>query len=74
MLANLALHVAGALNGDLGKGYIEAHHTRPVAKLVTGERTKVSDLALVCANCHRMLHRQDDPADLRGLKAALSRR
>ena len=63
----------GATYGEVGVGYIEAHHTRPVATLSVGERTKMSDLALVCANCHRMLHRQDDPADLGGLKAALRR-
>jgi 5-methylcytosine-specific restriction protein A len=62
----------GAVYGALGNGYIEAHHTRPVAKLAAGERTKVSDLALVCANCHRMLHRQDDPADIAGLRSALN--
>ena len=62
----------GAVYGALGNGYIEAHHTRPVAKLTAGERTKVSDLALVCANCHRMLHRQDDPADIVGLRSALN--
>jgi 5-methylcytosine-specific restriction protein A len=61
-----------AVYGALGNGYIEAHHTRPVAKLTAGERTKVSDLALVCANCHRMLHRQDDPADIAGLRLALN--
>ena len=57
--------------GPLGSGYIEAHHTRPVSTLRAGARTKVSDLALVCANCHRMLHRQDDPADLAALRASL---
>ena len=63
----------GATYGEVGVGYIEAHHTRPVATLTVGQRTKVSDLALVCANCHRMLHRQADPADLEGLKASIRR-
>lgn len=43
--------------GALGRGYIEAHHTKPVASLVEGERTKLSDLVALCANCHRMVHR-----------------
>jgi len=43
--------------GDLGDGFIECHHTVPVSQLRPGQKTKVSDLALVCANCHRMLHR-----------------
>lgn len=45
--------------GELGKGYIEAHHTKPVSELhEDGETTKTKDLALVCSNCHRMLHRR----------------
>ncbi|NIJ45276.1 putative HNH restriction endonuclease [Wenyingzhuangia heitensis] len=36
--------------------YIECHHKTPIFK---GERiTKLEDLALVCSNCHRMLHRR----------------
>ncbi|MFX4263094.1 HNH endonuclease [Pelotomaculum propionicicum] len=44
--------------GDLGKGFIECHHTIPVSEYVGTEKTKVKDLALVCSNCHRMLHRR----------------
>lgn len=42
--------------GMLGHGFIEAHHTIPVSKLDGHTRTKSEDLALVCSNCHRMLH------------------
>lgn len=47
-----------AAYGELGRGFIECHHVKPVSQLEPGQTTKVSDLALVCANCHRMLHRQ----------------
>ena len=44
--------------GELGKGYIEVHHIKP---LTTLEQEVVvnpeTDLICVCANCHRMLHR-----------------
>lgn len=43
--------------GELGDGFIEAHHRKPVSQLTEGEKTRLDDLALVCANCHRMLHR-----------------
>ena len=43
--------------GELGRGFIEAHHTMPVSLLAGEVRTKIADLALVCSNCHRMLHR-----------------
>jgi putative restriction endonuclease len=43
--------------GELGRGFIEAHHKIPVAQLKPGAKTELEDLAPVCANCHRMLHR-----------------
>jgi 5-methylcytosine-specific restriction protein A len=45
-----------ATYGPHGEAYIEAHHTRPVETLGPDARTKVSELALLCANCHRMVH------------------
>jgi len=47
-----------AVYGDLGTGYIEVHHIKPLATL--DEAVVIDpkeDLACVCANCHRMLHR-----------------
>lgn len=43
--------------GVLGAGFIEAHHTIPVSELTGETKTQLADLALVCSNCHRMLHR-----------------
>lgn len=43
---------------ELGKDYIEAHHIIPVSELTENSTTKISDLLMVCANCHRMLHRK----------------
>ena len=42
--------------GERGRGFIECHHTRPLHTLVAGSRTRLQDLALLCANCHRMVH------------------
>jgi 5-methylcytosine-specific restriction protein A len=42
--------------GNRGEGFIECHHTKPVHTLKPGYKTKVGDLRLVCANCHRMIH------------------
>lgn len=44
--------------GQLGYGFIECHHTKPLSFYTTAVATKLSDLALVCSNCHQMLHRQ----------------
>jgi predicted HNH restriction endonuclease len=45
---------------DLAEGFIEAHHIKPLADLDEATRTIVKDLILVCANCHRMVHRTKD--------------
>ncbi|MDG2319948.1 MAG: HNH endonuclease [Rhodospirillaceae bacterium] len=42
--------------GDRGEGFIECHHTKPVTSLKPGAKTKLVDLSLLCANCHRMIH------------------
>jgi len=42
--------------GSLEHGFIECHHLRPLAKLKAAQQTRLSDLALVCVNCHRVLH------------------
>lgn len=57
--------------GELGKNYIEAHHTIPVSELTENSETKVEDLAFVCSNCHRMLHRKRPWLSMRDLKQIL---
>lgn len=45
-----------ATYGERGAGYIEVHHVTPLHS--TGATvTKLNDLALLCSNCHRMIHR-----------------
>jgi 5-methylcytosine-specific restriction enzyme A len=46
--------------GDIGKGYIECHHKSRLSKIKVQSITTLDDLALVCSNCHRMLHREID--------------
>ena len=43
--------------GELGRGFIECHHNTPVSHMRPDQKTRTGDLALVCADCHRMLHR-----------------
>lgn len=49
--------------GTQGKDFIEAHHTEPIhEKDMQGEavilREVLPKIALVCSNCHRMIHRK----------------
>lgn len=65
---NLALKQAGRLvceacgfdfsakYGPSAAGIIDVHHTKPVHTLQPGDKTRLEDLALLCANCHRVVH------------------
>lgn len=46
----------GRTYGQHGDGFIEVHHLRPLHELTSETRTRLDELALVCANCHRMIH------------------
>jgi hypothetical protein len=43
--------------GELGRDYAQVHHLKPIGDRTTPSETKLSDLAVVCANCHAMIHR-----------------
>jgi len=43
--------------GKLGEWYIECHHLIPLATLQERKKTRLKDLALLCSNCHRMIHK-----------------
>ena len=47
--------------GVVGKEYIEAHHKKPLSQIQAGEKTKESDLVMLCANCHRIVHKLKSP-------------
>jgi 5-methylcytosine-specific restriction enzyme A len=52
--------------GEIGKDFIEAHHLRPIASLEEGVAVKydvAADFAVLCSNCHRMIHRFSDPSN-----------
>lgn len=61
-----------AVYGPHGAGYVEVHHLRPISSLQA--KTSVNpqtDMVVLCANCHRMIHRSRDrilsPDELRCL-------
>ena len=45
---------------SLGEDFIEVHHKIPLSQIENTVRTTLDDLLLVCANCHRMIHRTND--------------
>lgn len=44
---------------SLGEACFEVHHLHALAARAVPVVTRIDDLAIVCANCHRMLHRSD---------------
>ena len=43
--------------GALGRDYTQVHHLKPLGDRTKPSQTKLDDLAIVCANCHAMIHR-----------------
>lgn len=58
--------------GELGFKYIECHHRVPLSEFSSSTKTGLNDLALVCSNCHRMLHRGSGTLSVDHLKNILS--
>jgi len=59
--------------GALGRGFCEVHHRKPLA-LGNGIRiTSLRELAIVCSNCHRMLHRMRGKMSIEELTKILVR-
>lgn len=58
--------------GNLGKGFIECHHQIPLYQYEGIQETRLDDLALVCSNCHRMLHRGMDTMRVGDLRRLIS--
>lgn len=58
-----------AFGRDLAMSAMEAHHLVPVADMPEGGReVSTDDFAVLCATCHRLIHRLQSPDDLDGLR------
>ncbi|KZX59196.1 hypothetical protein A3709_16775 [Halioglobus sp. HI00S01] len=58
--------------GELGKEFAECHHKKPVSEMKPHQKTKLDDLAIVCSNCHRMIHRTRPWKSIEELKSLLN--
>lgn len=50
----------GKKYGSYGEDFIEGHHKIPISQLKEGDTTKPEDIAILCSNCHKMIHRSKD--------------
>lgn len=64
-----------ALYGAPGKDFIESHHLVPVQELAGRVlmRDPKTDFAVLCPNCHRMIHRSGDTGALELLSSSIRR-
>jgi|SRR5579864_3787936 len=60
-----------AVYGPAGHDYIQCHHTKPVCDLEPGDTTCIDDIALLCANCHCIVHRRRPWLRLEDLRSLL---
>ena len=61
--------------GQLGKDYIEVHHTTPVSEMGDNYKLDIDrDLVPVCSNCHSMIHRRNPPLSIEELKDIILKR
>lgn len=57
--------------GTVGAGLVDAHHLHPLSALGEGEVVlfdPLKDFAVLCPNCHRVIHRLENPGDLTALR------
>jgi 5-methylcytosine-specific restriction protein A len=59
--------------GDIGRGVIDCHHLLALADLTTERATKLTEVALVCPNCHRIIHRKRPWLTLNNLTDLITR-
>lgn len=59
--------------GEVGVNIIDVHHEKPVHTMKPGEKTKVTDLVLLCSNCHRIVHSKRKWLSVEKVKEALAK-
>jgi hypothetical protein len=57
--------------GTRGTNFCEVHHTIPVSEMSPGHQTSLNELAIVCPNCHRIIHRERPWLTMEALKKIL---
>nr|MBK9652825.1 HNH endonuclease [Bacteroidota bacterium] len=60
--------------GSIGVNFIEGHHTIAVSEMKEEHKTKVEDIAMLCANCHRMVHKKRPWLTMKDLNKLVNRK
>ena len=57
LVCEICKFVGPPLTRDLRESFFEAHHVRPLSESKNVVSTRVTDMALLCASCHRFIHK-----------------
>jgi hypothetical protein len=75
--ASLACEVCGfsfsRAYGRAASDYCEVHHLLPLSEVEGAARTRMEDLAILCANCHRVVHLRNPPYRLPQIRSMLAK-
>jgi predicted HNH restriction endonuclease len=60
--------------GKAAADYCKVHHVVPLSEMEETTETRLEDLAIVCANCHRVIHLRTPPYGLPDVRLMLNGR
>jgi len=63
----------GRAYGRTASDYCEAHHLLLLSAVEHTTQTRMEDLAILCANCHRVVHLRNPPYTLNEVRSMLSK-
>lgn len=63
----------GESYGPNGEHYIIAHHLEQLSNRRKATKTTLDDIALLCANCHVIAHKEDPPLKIERLRALVEK-
>lgn len=64
----------GKTYGEVGEAYIQVHHLKPISSVGRSQPDLKNDFAVVCANCHVMIHRRAELVSIAAMRAFVSER
>lgn len=59
--------------GQAAENYCEVHHLIPLKSLKGATKVNLGDLAILCSNCHRVVHMRYPPYDLNEVRDMLQK-
>jgi len=60
--------------GGAASDYCEVHHLLPLSEVELSTKTRMEDLAILCANCHRVVHLRNPPYELDEVRRMIANR